>query len=150
MTTLQDDLLEIYNSLVGFSKKTLEGPFPLPIKVSYEGQSHILAFEQMGTSSFLITPTYYCLGLEELKKPTYLLPHDYDYLMSTLQFLIGSGELIKPRTILSPENYGFDIYATDPKILSKGPSVLGQIRFVSGTSWLFRYLTKRKYKRYGI
>ena len=48
-----------------------------------------------------------------LKKPTYLLPEDYDYLMSSMQSLIAGGKLIEDRTVLSPENYGFDIYSVD-------------------------------------
>ena len=85
-------------------------------------------------------------GLEDLEKPTYLLPEDYDYLMSNLLDLLNSGELIKDRTALSPENYGFDIYATNIRELWKGPDIIGRVRFISGTSWLFKFIVKRKYK----
>ena len=66
--------------------------------------------------------------------------------MSELKFIIDSGLLLKDRTILSPENYGFDIYGTDLKELWKGPEVKSSIRFISGKGWFFRWNTKRKYK----
>ena len=147
MTQLQDDLLEVYNSLVDFSDTTVKTNFPIPIKVWYEIDGRLLVFEQKGKSVRISLPVYYCLALDSLvNQPTYLLPEDYDYLMSTLQGLIGSGELIKPRVCISPENYGFDVYCLDLKNFNKGPELLGQIRFVSGTGWLFKYLTKRKFK----
>lgn len=147
MTTLQNDLLEIYNSLVIFSDSTIKsGVFTIPIKVFYEKDNRLLVFEQKGKSVRLGLPTYYCLALEDLEKPSYLLPEDYDYLMASLQSLIMSGDLIKERTCLSPENYGFDIYATNLKELYKGPDVIGRIRFISGNSWLFKLKVKLKYK----
>ena len=66
--------------------------------------------------------------------------------MSNLLSLLNSGELIKDRTALSPENYGFDIYAVNMRELQKGPDVIGRVRFISGTSWLFKFIVKRKYK----
>lgn len=146
MTTLQNDILEIYNSLVIFSDDTVKSNFPKPIKVWYEKEHNLLAFEQRGKSVRLGLPVYYCLALEEITKPTYLLPEDYDYLMSSLLDLMNSGELIKERTSLSPENYGFDVYAVNPRELWKGPDVIGRVRFISGTSWLFKFIVKRKYK----
>lgn len=146
MTTLQNDILEIYNSLVVFSDNTVKSSFPTPIKVWYEADSRLLVLEQKGNSVRIGLPVYYCLALEDLKKPTYLLPEDYDYLMSNLLSLLNSGELIKDRTVLSPENYGFDVYATNIRELWKGPDIIGRVRFVSGTSWLFKFIVKRKYK----
>lgn len=146
MTLLQDDILEIYNSLVMFNDNTIKSSFPVPIKVWYEKESRLLVFEQKGISVRLWTPLYYCLGLEDLEKPTYLLPEDYDNLMFNLQQLINSGELLKDRTILSPENNGFDIYATNSRELDKGLDIIGTVRFVSGNSWLFKLITKLKYK----
>ena len=146
MTTLQTDLLEIYNSLVAFNEKTIKSNFPKPILVRFEKASNLLVFEQAGTSVRLGLTNYYCLALEDLEKPTYLLPEDYDYLMANLSQLINSGELLKDRTALSPENYGFDIYGVNLQELWKGPDKLGTVRFVSGTSWLFKFLVKRKYK----
>lgn len=146
MTTLQDDLLEIYNSLVEFNNGTIKSKFPTPIKVNFEKESNLLVFEQGGVSVRLRLPIYYCLGISDIKN-TYLLPKDYDYLMSTLQYLIiDSGELIKPRTCLSPENYGFDIYSVDMKEIWKGPNIIGKVRFISGNSWLFKLIVKFKYK----
>jgi len=146
MTTLQSDLLEIYNSLVAFNDTTIKSSFAIPITVYYEKESHLLVFEQKGISVRLGLPVYYCLALDELTKPTYLLPEDYDYLMYNLMTLIQSGELIKERTALSPENYGFDVYAVNLREFWKGPEVIGRVRFVSGNSWFFRFLVKRKYK----
>lgn len=148
MTTLQNDLLEIYNSLVMFSNSTVNTKFPLPIKVWYEKESRLLVFEQKGKSARLGLPIYYSLGLDSINNYTYLLPKDYDYLMSTLQGLIGSGELIKPRVCLSPENYGFDIYIADsnPNELWKGPGTIGVVRFVSGNSWFFKKLVEFRFR----
>lgn len=146
MVTLQNDILEIYNSLVVFSDDTVKSNFPIPIKVRYEKESNLLVFEQKGKSVRLGLPVYYCLALDELEKPTYLLPEDYDYLMSNLLDLLNSGELIKDRTALSPENYGFDIYAVNMREFWKGPDIIGRVRFISGTSWLFKFIVKRKYK----
>lgn len=146
MTTLQDDFLEIYNSLVVFSKEVLQSPIPTPLKVWYEKDYRMLVFEIKGKSVRLQTPVYYTLGLEDLEKPTYLLPEDYDYLMLNLQTLINSGELIKDRTCLSPEDYGFDIYSVDLREMQKGPEIRGQVRFISGLSWWFKFKTKLKYK----
>lgn len=149
MTTLQNDLLEIYNSLVEFSDTTVKVGVPsVPIKVYYEKENRLLVFEQKGKSVRLGLPLYYSLAFEDLEKPTYLLPEDYDYLMSNLQNLIMSGELLKNRTCVSPENYGFDVYAVNIRELYKGPEIIGSVRFVSGTSWFFKWKTKRKYKLY--
>lgn len=146
MTTLQNDLLEIYNSLVIFSDSTIKsGVFANPIKVFYEKDNRLLVFEQKGKSARLGIPTYYSLALENIQKPTYLLPEDYDYLMATLQSLIMSGDLLRERTCLSPENYGFDLYAVNLKEPTKGPDIIGKVRFVSGNSWLFKWKTKLKY-----
>ena len=145
MIQLQNDLLEIYNTLVIFSSD-LNSSRPKPIKVFFERDSRLLAMELNGKSVRLRVPIYYSLGLDDLEKPTYLLPEDYDLLMSELKQIINSGELIKERTILSPENYGFDIYATTLEELWKGPEIKASIRFVSGHGWLFRWLVKRKYK----
>lgn len=146
MTTLQNDILEIYNSLVDFSNSTVNTNFPIPIRVSYEKDSRLLVLEQKGKSVRIWLPVYYCLGLDSIKGYTYLLPKDYDYLMSNLQYLIGSGELIKPRTCVSPENYGFDVYATESKELWKGPNIIGRVRFISGNSWIFKKFIEYKYK----
>lgn len=147
MTTLQDDILEIYNSLVLFSDDIVKSKFPLPIRVRYEKESRLLVMETKGKSVRLYLPVYYCLDLTSIQKETYLLPEDYDYLMSTLLYLINSGELIKERTIISPENYGFDIYGTNLKELWKGPDIIGRVRFISGKSWFFKLKTRLKYRK---
>jgi len=148
MVTLQNDLLEIYNNLVEFSKTTVLTDRPIPITVKYEkdGVGSPLLLEQKGISVRLRLPIYYCLGLDSIKKPTYLLPDDYNYLMSTLQSMIADDRILDDRTCLSPENYGFDIYAIDLREFSKGPDKIGSIRFISGNSWLFRLFTRWKYK----
>lgn len=144
---LQEDLIEFYNSLVVFSKTTVDTNLPRPIVVRFEKDSRLVVFEQGSISVRTNIPVYYSLGLEELdNKPTYLLPDDYDYMMSTLKDLIGSGKLLGDRTILSPEDFGFDIYSTTLSELWKGPRIIGQVRFISGISWWFKFKTKRKYK----
>lgn len=150
MVTLQNDLLEIYNNLVEFSKTTVLADNPIPITVKYEkdGVGSPLLLEQKGISVRLRLPIYYCLGLDSIKKPTYLLPDDYNYLMNSLQSLIADDRILDDRTCLSPENYGFDIYAIDIREFSKGPDKMGSIRFISGNSWLFRLFIKWKYKLY--
>lgn len=148
MTTLQEDLREIYNDLTAFNEGTLSEltSKPLPITVSFEKESNSVVFQQRGVSVRLGLPLYYCLGFDTIKKPTYLLPEDFDYLMSILADLIGKGRLLEDRTCLSPENYGFDVYAVDLREFWKGPDLLGSVRFISGNSWFFRVWTKFKYK----
>lgn len=147
MTTLQEDLREIYNNLTVFNEGTLPEltAKPLPISVLFEKDSNSIVFYQKGVSVRLGLPLYYCLGLDSITKPTYLLPEDFDYMMSTLADLIAKGRLIEDRTCLSPENYGFDIYAVDLREFWKGPDLLGSVRFVSGNSWFFRFKVKYKY-----
>ena len=146
VSMLQSDFLEIYNSLVMFSDATVKSNLPIPIKVHYEKDSRLLVFEQHGKSARLYLPIYYCLDLDSIQKPTYLLPEDYDYLMSTLQNLIGSGILLKERVLCSPENCGMDIYSIRPENFNEGLDIIGVIRFISGNSWFFKWRVKRKYK----
>ena len=63
MTKLQEDLLNIYNSLTIFSKDTITSAFPSPIKVYYELDSRMLVFEQKNHSVRQILPSYYCFDL---------------------------------------------------------------------------------------
>lgn len=146
VSLLQNDFLEIYNSLVMFSDDTVKSNLPSPIKVHYEKDSRLLVFEQKGKSARLYLPIYYCLDLDSIQKPTYLLPEDYDYLMSTLQDLITSGILLQDRTLCSPENCGMDIYSTRLENLNDGLDLIGVIRFISGNSWFFKWKVKRKYR----
>jgi len=143
---IQDDLIELYNSLLAFNKNTIVTDNPIPIKVSFSKESNSLVFEQKGISIHTALPIYYSLGLNEIKKPTYLLPRDYDYLMQSLSGVIGSGKLLEEKVCISPENYGFDIYLVDFREFWKGPDKIGTIRFVSGNSWIFRQIVKFKFK----
>lgn len=145
MTTIQNDLLDIYNNLVIFSKATLQEEIQRPIVVRFDKEFNSVVFEQQGNSVRLSLPIYYSLGLDSIKE-TYLLPKDYDSLMSNLSRLIASGKLLEDRVCLSPENYGFDIYYVDMKQFWKGPEIIGRIRFISGNSWLFKFITKIKYE----
>lgn len=145
MTKLQEDIIEIYNNLVLFNHDTLVADNPIPITVKFEKESNSVLFEQHGKSVRLGLPIYYSLGLDDVKC-SYLLPKDYDYLMSSLSGLVAGGKLLDDRVCLSPENYGFDVYCVDLRQFWTGPDVIGRIRFVSGNSWLFRFITKRKYK----
>ena len=146
ISLLQNDFLEMYNSLVMFSDDTVKSNLPSPIKVHYEKENRLLVFEQKGKSARLYLPIYYCLDLESIQKPTYLLPEDYDYLMSTLMSLINSGILLKERTLCSPENCGMDIYSTRLENLNEGLDLIGVVRFISGNSWFFKWKVKRKYR----
>lgn len=145
MTTLQNDLIEIFNSLTEFNQNTIITNHPSPIKVSYDIESRQLVFDQKGKSVRMSMPNYYCFALEDIKKPTYLLPEDYDILMSNLQEVINSGKLLEDRVCLSPENFGFDIYFVNIREIWKGPELIGSMRFISGNSWWFRLKIKLKY-----
>ena len=143
---IQDDLIELYNNLLAFNKNTIVTDHPTPIKVSFDKGSNSLVFEQKGVSVRTALPIYYSLGLNEIKKSTYLLPRDYDYLMQSLSGVIGSGKLLEDKLCISPENYGFDLYLVDLREFWKGPDKIGTIRFVSGNSWVFRLIVKFKFK----
>ena len=143
---IQDDLIELYNNLLVFNKNTIVTDNPAPIKVSFSKESNSLIFEQKGISIHTSLSIYYSLGLNEIKKPTYLLPRDYDYLMQSLSGVISSGKLLEDKLCISPENYGFDIYLVDFREFWKGPDKIGTIRFVSGNSWIFRQIVKFKFK----
>ncbi len=146
VSMLQNDFLEIYNSLVLFSDDTVKSNLPIPIKVHYEKETRLLVFEQRGKSARLYLPIYYCLDLDSIQKPTYLLPEDYDYLMSTLMNLINSGILLKERTLCSPENCGMDIYSTRLENLNEGLDLIGVISFIYGNSWFFKWRVKRRHR----
>ena len=112
LVRLQDDLLEMYNALTVFSKSSLPTK-PIKVQIDRQGIGSPLVFELGSTAVRLRFPIYYCLGLEDLEKPTYLLPKDYVNVMETLRSLIMNPVILEERTCLSPENYGFDIYAID-------------------------------------
>lgn len=141
MTKLQEDLLNIYNTLVIFNKDTIVNPFPIPIKVRFDKESSFLIYEQRGNIVSLFQPIYYCHGLNNLK-PTLLLPNDYDLLMYNLKAAIDSGKLLEDRTTLTPTEFGFDIYSTDQTELFKGPKLVASCKLVSSNNWLFRFISK--------
>lgn len=143
---IQDDLIELYNSLLVFNKNTITADNPIPIKVSFDKSSNSLVFDQKGFTVRTALPIYYSLGLNDIKKPTYLLPRDYDYLMQSLSGIVSSGKLLEDKLCISPENYGFDLYLIDLREFWKGPDKIGTIRFISGNSWIFRQIVKFKYK----
>lgn len=144
----QEDLKEIYNNLTEFSKTTVQSENPKPIKVWYDKGSlgSPLVFEQGGITVRLRLPIYYCLGLESLIKPSYLLPWDYDYLMGNLLKVINDSRSLDERTCLGPENYGFDIYAINPTEFNKGLDRIGTVRFVSGNSWIFKLYVRLRWR----
>lgn len=143
---IQEDLLSLYNDLVGLSKTTLESINQKPIKVTFEEGMNSISFEQAGNKIYSRIPLLYSGKISEIKD-TYLLPKDYDYLMGTLNQLIQGGKLKDERICISPEVYGFDVYLTEISTLriKEGPILIGQVRFVSGNSWLFKKLIKIKY-----
>lgn len=149
MTILMDDLRSLYNDLTTFNEETILNKFPTPIQVQFDKDYNSLRFEQKGKTVYTRIPVYYSLGLwEDLQDPTWLTPEGYEELMSSLQYVIAdkSGYLLESRTCLSPENYGFDIWGEELREPWKGPNLLASIRFVSGTSWLFKWWVSRKYK----
>lgn len=148
MIRLQEDLINVYNSLTEFSNGTLLGPSPLPIRVGYSDSLNSLCFEQRGLKVSINVLNYYCKDLRNLHD-TYLTPEDYDYLMDTLSRIIGSGSLLHDRVCLGPEKYGFSVYDVTPGIqnLKEGPQLIGRVKFVSGNSWLFKKLIKYRYER---
>lgn len=153
MNVLQTDLLEIYNNLTEFSKAVAQAENPAPIRVWFDrdGIESPLVFEHKGTMVRLRLPIYYSLGLEDLagkENCSYLLTEDYKYLMTTLSESIYDSRVLEDRGfIVSPENYGFDLYAIDLKEFQKGLSLVGRVRFVSSNSWWFKLITKWKFKK---
>lgn len=142
----QEDLLEIYNSLVKFNDLVIKAPNPKPILVKFDKNTNITTFILGGMNISLLNPIYFSLALETIpEEGTYLLPEDYSNLMYNLQYVINSGELLKEKTLISPENYGFDVYSINPKDFLKGLEIIGSVRFISGNSWWFRFKTKLKY-----
>lgn len=145
MASLQTDIIEIYNALSVFSKQVIESEEPRPINVWFDEEFNSFAFELEGKSVRIRSLSYYCLDLPKLKSKTFLLPEDYDVLMSSLLKLIKSGKLIEDRLCVSPENLGFKVFLANPNIIKGGPRIIGSFKFVSGKSWLFKTLTKFKY-----
>lgn len=144
-----DDLKGLYNSLTVFNGSAILSKFPKPIKVQFVKEYNALFFESEGQSLFNQVPIYYSLGLwEDLQEPTWLLPEDYDELMGSLQAVImdPKGYLLKERTCISPQKYGFDIYVQDPLQPWKGPEIITEIRFVSGKGRLWKKRIENKYK----
>lgn len=145
MTLLQEDILGIYNSLTDFSKETLQTSEHLPIRVQFSETLNSVCFEQKGRKIAIGALNYFCKDLKNIKE-TYLLPVDYDYLMSSLLSVIKSGALLHDRVCICPEKYGFKIYETDPYRVQDGPKIIADIKIISGNSWLFRQIVKRKFK----
>lgn len=144
MTRLQEDLLEVYNNLVELSETVLE-PNPCPVKVFYDSGMGCLGFK-VASKGLYLRPLNYYIPRPDLIPDTWLLPEDYDELLGGLSRLIKSGALLGDRVCVSPEMYGFDVYQADTRNLTKGVQILGSFRFISGTSWWFRWRTAKKYR----
>lgn len=145
MTRLQDDILELYNTLTEFSDRTLQGLIHYPIHVYYDDEFKSVCFEQKGKKIVLSVLNYYCENLKNLKN-SYLLPKDYDSLMFSLSEMIKSGSMLHDRICVSPMKYGFSLYETSGRSYESGPLEIGTAKFVSGNSWLFRFMVKLRYK----
>lgn len=145
MIRLQDDILGIYNSLTDFSGNTILGPIQYPIRVTFSESLNSLCFEQKGLKVAIYSLNYYCENLTNLKD-SYLLPEDYDKLMSTLSDLVNGGKLLEDRVCLSPKPYGFKVYLMSRNLPKEGPQLLADIKFISGNSWIRRKLIKLVYK----
>lgn len=148
MTKLQEDIIDIYNTLADFSKDTLLAPVQLPIRVGYSESLNSLTFEQRGRKVSIPVLNYYCKNLKLIKE-TYLIPADYDLLMGSLTRIIDSGSLLNDRVCISPVKYGFEVFETKPtfQLVKEGPQMIGKVRFISGNSWLFKKLIKLRYER---
>jgi hypothetical protein len=144
MGKLQDDILEIYNSLVELSDAVL-GINPCPVSVSWNSGTNCLLFECKGKGVYLRALNYYILRPDKLK-PGWLLPEDYDELMSSLSRVIKSSRLLEDRICVIPWGTGFEIYMADQRNLSKGVQFFGSFKIISGTGWWFGWKTKHKYK----
>lgn len=143
MVRLQEDIINIYNSLTDFSNLTLSNQ--IPIRVYYEESLNSLCFEQKGKKLSLPTLNHYCLNLKGVD--SYLLPSDYDDLMADLATLIGSGVMLHDRLLIKPINYGFEAYETNPLFMKEGPQMVSRVNFVVGNSWIFRKLVKYNYRK---
>ena len=55
MTKLQEDLLNIYNTLVIFNKDTIVNPFPIPIKVRFDKESSFLIYCESFPTNLLLS-----------------------------------------------------------------------------------------------
>lgn len=144
MPKLQEDLLEVYNNLSEISDTVL-GDQPSPVLVSFDTRMGCLSFKVLGKSLYLRQLNYYLLRPDKIKD-AWLLPGDYDNLMSSFLKLIKSGRLIQDHVLVSPDYDGFQIYQTDPRNLSRGPQELGALVFVSGQGRWFTWRVKQKYK----
>jgi hypothetical protein len=145
MIKLQEDFLEIYNNLVELSDSVL-GINSCPVAISWNQGMGCLEFSCKGKNLFLRTLNYYLIRPDQVPD-TWLLPEDYDALMSGLNRIIKSGKLIQDRLCLVPSLDGFDLYQADTRNLTRGAQYLGTFRFISGRSKWFRWRTKNKYKK---
>ena len=143
MLRLQEDIIDVYNSLTEFSDNTLMNG--LPIRVRYEESMNAVSFEQRGKKVVIQSLNYYCENLKFLN--TYILPIEYDNLMQSLATLIGSGIMIRERLLVAPKAYGFDLYETDGMNLKEGPQKLASIELVFWNSWFFRKYVELIYKK---
>lgn len=144
MIGLQDDLRELYNQLIVFSS-SIDGE--TPIKVSYIKEEYSLRFDLDGKSVYTIAPFYCSLDMDKVKN-TYLLMRDYKKLLDSLNYLLTEGILVRDRVMVVPEKYGFDVVETEnttKDAVVEGPKVIATIRFISGNSWFFRFMTKRAF-----
>lgn len=144
MTGLQDDLRELYNQLIVFSS-SIDGD--TPIKVSFIEEECSLRFELDGKSVYTLAPFYCSLDMDKVKD-TYLLMRDYRKLLDSLKYLLTEGILVRERVMIVPEKYGFDVVETKnttKDAVVEGPKILATIRFISGNSWFFRFMTKRAF-----
>ena len=123
MPKLQEDLLEVYNNLSEISDTVL-GDQPSPVLVSFDTRMGCLSFKVLGKSLYLRQLNYYLLRPDKIKD-AWLLPGDYDNLMSGFLKLIKSGRLIQDHVLVQE---------------------LGALVFVSGQGRWFTWRVKQKYK----
>ena len=144
MSRLQDDLLEVYNNLVELSEVVL-GDTPCPVAVEFDQGMGCLSFKVPSRGIYLRALNNYIIR-PDLVPVTWLLPRDFDALMSGLSRVIRSGKLLQERVCLSPGTAGFELFLADPRNLMKGAMSLGTFRFWSGEGPWFRWRVSRKYR----
>lgn len=135
---LEGDIRSFYNSLTNLDPE-------LPIGVSYSKPNRCLVFIQYNYRVDIGVMNYYCKDLVNIKK-TALLPSDFKKMMDSLKKLVNSGQLKDDKILVSPIEYGFEIYRTNPMNTIIGPIRLAKVEVISSNNWLFRKIVNYRYK----
>lgn len=115
-----------------------------PIRVRYLEDYKCLSFTQANHRASFPQLNSYCFDLFKIKE-TFLLAVDYNRMMRTLKILLESGDLLNDRILISPEKYGFTIYKST-MMMDLGPLEVCSIKLITSNNWLFRLISKKKFK----